>query len=256
MTGSTRSSDGLDDRRKRLLFRCWHRGTREMDLILGRFADAEIASLTEQELAQLERLIEVPGPRPLCRLDRRNGRCRPNMPTPFSSASRPQESWITAHEGAGPIARTAPRCRPPADLCQCGRGCRGARGLGPRARGRGAAEAVGGQPRRGLPRWPAHAATGTGAGILRARSAGDAVPGLGLSAIRSGVAAWRHPGATADHAGTAGATGRQRQAPDRADHGQRHCAAGAGTRDHRRAGAVGGARPCRADGFHRVVAGA
>ena len=62
MTGSTRSSDGLDDRRKRLLFRCWHRGTREMDLILGRFADAEIAALSEAELAQLERLIEVPDP--------------------------------------------------------------------------------------------------------------------------------------------------------------------------------------------------
>src|SRR5579862_2427361 len=62
MTGSTRSSVGLDDRRKRLLFRCWHRGTREMDLILGRFADSEIASLTEQELVQLERLIELPDP--------------------------------------------------------------------------------------------------------------------------------------------------------------------------------------------------
>jgi antitoxin CptB len=62
MTGSTRSSDGLDDRRKRLLFRCWHRGTREMDLILGRFADAEIAALGENELAQLESLIEVPDP--------------------------------------------------------------------------------------------------------------------------------------------------------------------------------------------------
>jgi antitoxin CptB len=62
MTGSTRSSDGLDDRRKRLLFRCWHRGTREMDLILGRFADAEIASLRDEELTQLERLIEVPDP--------------------------------------------------------------------------------------------------------------------------------------------------------------------------------------------------
>jgi len=33
-----------------------------MDLILGRFADAEIADLTEIELAQLERLIEVPDP--------------------------------------------------------------------------------------------------------------------------------------------------------------------------------------------------
>jgi antitoxin CptB len=62
MTGSTRSSGGLDDRRKRLLFRCWHRGTREMDLILGRFADAEIATLSNDELAQLEHLIEVPDP--------------------------------------------------------------------------------------------------------------------------------------------------------------------------------------------------
>jgi antitoxin CptB len=62
MTGSTRSSEGLDTRRKRLLFRCWHRGTREMDLILGRFADAEIATLTDDELATLERLIELPDP--------------------------------------------------------------------------------------------------------------------------------------------------------------------------------------------------
>jgi antitoxin CptB len=62
MTGTTRSSDGLDARRKRLLFRCWHRGTREMDLILGRFADSAISTLTDDELAQLERLIEVPDP--------------------------------------------------------------------------------------------------------------------------------------------------------------------------------------------------
>jgi antitoxin CptB len=62
MTGTTRSSDGLDDRRKRLLFRCWHRGTREMDLLLGRFADAEIETLTDAELAELERLLEIPDP--------------------------------------------------------------------------------------------------------------------------------------------------------------------------------------------------
>jgi antitoxin CptB len=62
MTGTTRSSSGLDDRRKRLLYRCWHRGTREMDLILGRFADAEISALTDAELAELEQLIEVPDP--------------------------------------------------------------------------------------------------------------------------------------------------------------------------------------------------
>jgi antitoxin CptB len=62
MTGTTRSSEGLDDRRKRLLFRCWHRGTREMDLILGRFADAHIAELTDDELGELERLGELPDP--------------------------------------------------------------------------------------------------------------------------------------------------------------------------------------------------
>ena len=62
MTGSTRSSDGLSDRRKRLLFRCWHRGTREMDLILGRFADAEIATLSDAEMTALEALMELPDP--------------------------------------------------------------------------------------------------------------------------------------------------------------------------------------------------
>ena len=60
MTGTTRSSGGLDARRKRLLFRCWHRGTREMDLILGRFADAEIGNLSERELTGLEELLNVP----------------------------------------------------------------------------------------------------------------------------------------------------------------------------------------------------
>ncbi|MBX9710751.1 MAG: succinate dehydrogenase assembly factor 2 [Xanthobacteraceae bacterium] len=62
MTGSSRSSEGLDPRRKRLLFRCWHRGTREMDLLLGGFADANIATLGESELAELEQLIELPDP--------------------------------------------------------------------------------------------------------------------------------------------------------------------------------------------------
>jgi antitoxin CptB len=62
MTGTTKSSDGLDARRRRLLFRSWHRGIREMDLIMGRFADAWIERLSEAELAQYERLIEIPDP--------------------------------------------------------------------------------------------------------------------------------------------------------------------------------------------------
>jgi antitoxin CptB len=62
MTGTTLSTSTLDPRRKRLLYRCWHRGTREMDLILGRFADAEISDLRDDELEQLERLLELPDP--------------------------------------------------------------------------------------------------------------------------------------------------------------------------------------------------
>lgn len=62
MSGTTRSSDGLDRRRRKLLFRAWHRGTREVDLIMGRFADVHIATLNDAELAELERLMDVPEP--------------------------------------------------------------------------------------------------------------------------------------------------------------------------------------------------
>lgn len=59
MSGSTRSSADLDPRRRKILFRAWHRGMREMDLIMGRFADAQIGNLSEVELDEFERLIEV-----------------------------------------------------------------------------------------------------------------------------------------------------------------------------------------------------
>ncbi len=59
MSGSTRSSEGLDPRRRKILFRAWHRGMREMDLIMGRFADAHIGTLSEADLDEFERLIEV-----------------------------------------------------------------------------------------------------------------------------------------------------------------------------------------------------
>ncbi|MFG1479026.1 succinate dehydrogenase assembly factor 2 [Xanthobacter sp. V4C-4] len=59
MSGSPRSSADLDPRRKRLLYRAWHRGMREMDLIMGKFADAEITGLSEVELADFEALIDA-----------------------------------------------------------------------------------------------------------------------------------------------------------------------------------------------------
>ncbi len=60
MTGTMISSKDLDPRRRKVLFRAWHRGMREMDLIMGRFADAEIAAMAEGDLDEFERLIEVP----------------------------------------------------------------------------------------------------------------------------------------------------------------------------------------------------
>ena len=39
MSGLSRTSDDLSPRRRKILYHAWHRGTRELDLLLGRFAD-------------------------------------------------------------------------------------------------------------------------------------------------------------------------------------------------------------------------
>lgn len=57
MTGTTRSSADLDPRRRRILVRAWRRGIREMDLVIGGFADAELGELDTAELDQLELLM-------------------------------------------------------------------------------------------------------------------------------------------------------------------------------------------------------
>jgi antitoxin CptB len=48
-----------DPRRRRALFRSWHRGLRETDLLMGRFADAEIAGLNDRDLADYESLLDA-----------------------------------------------------------------------------------------------------------------------------------------------------------------------------------------------------
>lgn len=47
-------------RRKRLSFRSWHRGTRESDLILGRFADAHLDRFDGAQLSRYEALLDCP----------------------------------------------------------------------------------------------------------------------------------------------------------------------------------------------------
>lgn len=59
MTGTTRTTEGLNPDRRRALYRSWRRGTREMDLLMGRFADAEIDLFDDSEFEIFEALIEV-----------------------------------------------------------------------------------------------------------------------------------------------------------------------------------------------------
>ena len=61
-TGMGRTSDGLDARRKRMMFRAWHRGTKELDILLGSFADQHLGELSDDELDAFEKLMEVPEP--------------------------------------------------------------------------------------------------------------------------------------------------------------------------------------------------
>jgi antitoxin CptB len=53
------SKTELDHLRRKLKFRAWHRGIKEMDLILGHFADAALEGMEEAELLEFSGLLEV-----------------------------------------------------------------------------------------------------------------------------------------------------------------------------------------------------
>jgi antitoxin CptB len=50
------------NRVKRLHLRAWRRGTRELDLVLGRFADAELGHMDGDRLDLFEALLAVEDP--------------------------------------------------------------------------------------------------------------------------------------------------------------------------------------------------
>ncbi|MCP8882064.1 succinate dehydrogenase assembly factor 2 [Devosia sp. XJ19-1] len=56
------AGEDISIRRKRLRYRAWHRGTKEMDLILGPFADANIEAYDTAELDRLEALMDEEDP--------------------------------------------------------------------------------------------------------------------------------------------------------------------------------------------------
>ncbi len=51
------AGESVEIRRKRLRFRAWHRGTREMDLLVGGFADAHLARFESVQLDRFEGLL-------------------------------------------------------------------------------------------------------------------------------------------------------------------------------------------------------
>ena len=49
-----------DPVRKRLLYRAMHRGIKEADLVIGGFAQANLASMSAAQIEEFPRLLEVP----------------------------------------------------------------------------------------------------------------------------------------------------------------------------------------------------
>ena len=54
------SSPDLEFRRKRLLWRATHRGIKEMDLILGGFVTRNLGHFSADDVAELERIMDIP----------------------------------------------------------------------------------------------------------------------------------------------------------------------------------------------------
>ncbi|MGY9056663.1 MAG: FAD assembly factor SdhE [Alphaproteobacteria bacterium] len=52
----------IEKTRKRLYFRAWHRGTKESDILLGRFAEQNLESMDLVELADFEQILDLIDP--------------------------------------------------------------------------------------------------------------------------------------------------------------------------------------------------
>jgi antitoxin CptB len=52
--------DGLEIRRKRALYRAGHRGTKELDLILGKYANERVPGMDEAKLSAFEEFLAQP----------------------------------------------------------------------------------------------------------------------------------------------------------------------------------------------------
>jgi antitoxin CptB len=99
MSGSVLSSAALDERRRRILFRAWRRGMREMDLVMGQFADANLPAMSEAELDEFERLLSAPDPQVLAWITGEEA-APPEFDTPLFARLReaPREALAKAQD--------------------------------------------------------------------------------------------------------------------------------------------------------------
>jgi antitoxin CptB len=55
-------SDDLDTRRRRAAWRSSHRGTKELDLLIGGYAEVRLSAMSEEELSRFEMLLALNDP--------------------------------------------------------------------------------------------------------------------------------------------------------------------------------------------------
>lgn len=58
--GGTDGTEDRDIRLRRIRFRAWHRGIREMDLLIGGFADLYLHDMDDATLTAFEMVLQVP----------------------------------------------------------------------------------------------------------------------------------------------------------------------------------------------------
>jgi antitoxin CptB len=55
-------TDDLEARRRRASYRARHRGTKEMDVLVGRYADDRLVSYSLEQIELFERFLTIPDP--------------------------------------------------------------------------------------------------------------------------------------------------------------------------------------------------
>lgn len=54
--------DDIETRKRRAVWRASHRGTKELDILIGRYAEAELSRMHESELSNFEEFLAMPDP--------------------------------------------------------------------------------------------------------------------------------------------------------------------------------------------------